>query len=66
MGDVDTASLSRAMKRQTTEHHCRKELRNRPLGIKTLSLFCVAFVAYFRRYDDDGNPQPGPLVTIFE
>ncbi|WP_088473941.1 hypothetical protein [Sphingopyxis witflariensis] len=31
-------------------------MRNRPLGIKTLSLFCVAFVAYFRRHDDDGNP----------
>ena len=56
MGDIDTAWLSRAMERQTTEHHCRKELRNRPLGIKTLSLFCVAFVAYFRRHDDDGNP----------
>lgn len=65
-GDVDAASLSRAMVRQTIEHHFRKELRNRPLGIKTLSLFFVEAVADYRRYDDDGNPQPGPLSIIFE
>lgn len=65
-GDVDAASLSRAMVRQTIEHHFRKELRNRPLGIKTLSLFFVEAVADYRRYNDDGNPQPGPLATIFE
>lgn len=65
-GDVDAASLARAMVRQTIEHHFRKELRNRPLGIKTLSLFFVEAVADYRRYDDDGNSQPGPLAVIFE
>jgi type III restriction enzyme len=65
-GDVDTASLSRAMVRQTIEHHFRKELRNRPLGIKTLSLFFIDAVADYRRYDEAGNPQAGPLATIFE
>lgn len=65
-GDVDANSLSRAMVRQTIEHHFRKELRNRPLGIKTLSLFFVEAVADYRRYDEGGNAQPGPLATIFE
>lgn len=65
-GDVDTDSLSRAMVRQTIEHHFRKELRNRPLGIKTLSLFFIDAVADYRRYDEAGIPQPGPLATMFE
>ena len=65
-GDVDAASLSRAMVRQTIEHHFKKELRNRPLGIKTLSLFFVEAVADYRRYDEDSAAQPGPLATIFE
>ncbi|WP_207100928.1 DEAD/DEAH box helicase family protein [Paracoccus shandongensis] len=65
-GDVDADSLSRAMVRQTIEHHFRKELRNRPLGIKTLSLFFIDAVADYRRYDEAGNPQPGPLATMFE
>ena len=65
-GDVDTGSLSRAMVRQTIEHHFRKELRNRPLGIKTLSLFFIDAVADYRRYDEGGTPQPGPLATMFE
>jgi len=65
-GDVDTKSLSRAMVRQTIEHHFRKELRNRPLGIKTLSLFFVDAVADYRRYDEGGNAQPGPLASIFD
>lgn len=65
-GDVDAASLARAMVRQTIEHHFRKELRNRPLGIKTLSLFFVERVADYRLYDANDNPQPGPLATMFE
>lgn len=65
-GDVDADSLSRAMVRQTIEHHFRKELRNRPLGIKTLSLFFIDAVADYRRYDEAGNPRLGPLATVFE
>lgn len=64
-GDVDASSLSRAMIRQTIEHHFKKELRNRPLGIKTLSLFFVEAVKDYRKYDDDGNASPGPLAVIF-
>ncbi len=47
-GDVDQASLARAMIRQTIEHHFDKELRNGPLGIKTLSLFFVEAVKDYR------------------
>lgn len=65
-GDVDAASLSRAMVRQTIEHHFRKELRNRPLGIKTLSLFFIDKVADYRLYAEGGTAQPGPLATMFE
>lgn len=65
-GDVDENSLARAMVRQTIMHHFRKELRNRPLGIKTLSLFFVNAVADYRRYDDSGVASHGPLATIFE
>ena len=65
-GDVDAASLSRAMVRQTIEHHFRKELRNRPLGIKTLSLFFIDKVADYRLYDEAGTAKPGPLAIMFE
>lgn len=65
-GDVDTGSLSRAMIRQTIEHHFKKELRNRPLGIKTLSLFFVDAVKDYREYDEAGVASPGPLATVFE
>ena len=65
-GDVDQASLARAMIRQTIEHHFAKEMRNRPLGIKTLSLFFVEAVKDYRLYDEQGNASPGPLAIIFE
>lgn len=65
-GDVDEASLSRAMVRQTIDHHFRKELRNRPLGIKTLSLFFIDRVADYRIYDDEGGSKIGPIAKIFE
>ncbi|WCP12580.1 hypothetical protein sphantq_00980 [Sphingobium sp. AntQ-1] len=65
-GDVDATSLSRAMVRQTIEHHFRKEQRNRPLGIKTLSLFFIDKVADYRLYDKGGTAQPGPLAIMFE
>ena len=41
-------SLAAAMIARTIEHHFRTELRNRPLGIKTLSLFFVPSVADYR------------------
>ena len=65
-GDVDQASLARAMIRQTIEHHFAKEMRNRPLGIKTLSLFFVEAVKDYRLYDEQGNATPGPLAIAFE
>ena len=64
-GDVDANSLSRAMIRQTIEHHFKKELRNRPLGIKTLSLFFLEAVKDYREYEN-GEGKPGPLAVIFE
>jgi type III restriction enzyme len=65
-GDVDVQSLARAMVRQTIEHHFRKELRNRPQRIKTLSLFFIDRVADYRLYDEGGAASAGPLATIFE
>ncbi|OYQ23893.1 hypothetical protein CHU93_16720 [Sandarakinorhabdus cyanobacteriorum] len=66
INDVDAMSVQRAMVRQTIEHHFRRELANRPLGIKTLSLFFIGQVPDYRRYAEDGTAQPGPLVAIFE
>jgi type III restriction enzyme len=66
-GDVDMRSLERNMIRQTIEHHFKKELRLKPMGIKTLSLFFINRVDDYRRYDaDTGEAMPGPLATIFE
>lgn len=64
-GDVDAQGLARQMIRQTIERHFRKELRNRPMGIKTLSLFFVGRVADYREYEGD-VAKPGPLAVIFE
>ncbi|AIT07358.1 hypothetical protein MC45_14350 [Sphingomonas taxi] len=64
-GDSTGDSLAAAMVARTIEHHFRTELRNRPLGIKTLSLFFVPTVADYRIYTDEG-PKMGPLVKIFE
>lgn len=64
-GGADPMALARAMIRQTIWHHFRKELRNRPMHIKTLSLFFVDKVADYRRYDG-GGAVPGPLAVIFE
>lgn len=58
-------SLVAAMIARTIEHHFRTELRNRPLGIKTLSLFFVPSVADYRIYTDEG-PKKGPLADVFE
>lgn len=58
-------SLATAMIARTIEHHFRTELRNRPLGIKTLSLFFVPSVADYRLYTADG-PKKGPLALAFE
>ena len=65
-GDVDPNSLARAMIARTIKHHFDKELKNRPMGIKTLSLFFLNRVGDYRVYGEDGTPAPGPLATIFE
>lgn len=64
-GDETGDSLATAMIARTIEHHFRTELRNRPLGIKTLSLFFVPSVSDYRRYTPEG-PTPGPLAEVFE
>lgn len=51
-GDVDPLAMARAMIATTIKHHLDKEKRLRPQGIKVLSLFFVARVADYRRYDD--------------
>lgn len=65
-GDVDADSLSRAMIARTIKHHFDKEVRNRPMGIKTLSLFFLNRVADYRDYAEDGTPRPGKLALVFE
>jgi type III restriction enzyme len=64
-GDDTGDSLATAMIARTIEHHFRTELRNRPMGIKTLSLFFVPSVADYRLYTPEG-PKNGPLADVFE
>ena len=64
-GDDTGDSLATAMIARTIEHHFRTELRNRPMGIKTLSLFFVPSVSDYRLYTPEG-PRPGPLAQVFE
>jgi len=65
-GDVDPDGMARAMIARTIRHHLDKELRNRPMGIKTLSLFFVDRVADYRVHAPDGTATPGRLATMFE
>lgn len=64
-GDGAGDTLTVAMIARTIEHHFRTELRNRPLGIKTLSLFFVPSVSDYRLYTPEG-PKNGPLAEVFE
>ncbi len=64
-GDDTADALAAAMIARTIEHHFRTELRNRPIGIKTLSLFFVPSVADYRVYTGEG-PRKGPLAEVFE
>lgn len=64
-GDVSADSLAREMIRRTIQRHFEKELRLKPVGIKTLSLFFINRVSDYRQYDGDAV-QPGPLAMIFE
>lgn len=64
-GDDTGDSLATAMISRTIEHHFRTELRNRPLGIKTLSLFFVPSVSDYRLYTPEG-PKNGLLADVFE
>ena len=64
-GDGTGDAMATAMIARTIEHHFRTELRNRPLGIKTLSLFFVPSVSDYRIYTPEG-PKNGPLADVFE
>lgn len=64
-GDGAGDTLTTAMIARTIEHHFRTELRNRPMGIKTLSLFFVPNVSDYRLYTPEGHGN-GPLAEVFE
>lgn len=64
-GDGAGDTLTTAMIARTIEHHFRTELRNRPMGIKTLSLFFVPNVSDYRLYTPEGHKN-GPLADVFE
>ncbi|HVA63922.1 MAG TPA: DEAD/DEAH box helicase family protein [Terriglobales bacterium] len=65
-GGPEPLAVQRQMIRRTVKEHLEKELRLAPLGIKVLSLFFVDRVEKYRRYDAEGNPQPGEYASIFE
>ncbi len=65
-GGADVGALHRQMIQRTIREHLRKEIRLRPQGIKTLSLFFVDNVDRYRKYDADGKAGKGELALIFE
>ncbi len=66
VGQVNDDEYKRLQIRKTIEEHLDKEMQLRPQGIKVLSLFFIDRVSNYRRYDDDGNPQPGKYARMFE
>ena len=61
-----TDEIMRMQIRKTIKEHLDKEKRLNKNGIKVLSLFFIDKVANYRRYDADGNPQPGKFAQWFE
>ena len=66
IGGVNDDKYKRLQIRKTIEEHLNKELKLRPQGIKVLSLFFIDRVANYRWYDEDGGPQKGKYVQMFE
>ena len=65
-GGIDPDSFDRMLIERAVTAHLDKELVRRPMRIKVLTLFFVDSVADYREYDEQGNPTPGRLATIFE
>lgn len=66
--EVSADERARQMIAQTIRQHLRKEDEFATHGrkIKVLSLFFVDSVAKYRRYDENGNEQPGEYARMFE
>lgn len=66
VGDLDEAAFRRIQIRETILSHLTKERELFDKGIKVLSLFFIDSVDKYRRYDADGEPEPGDYAQIFE
>lgn len=66
VGDVSERDMRRIQIRETILSHFEKEEKNYARGIKTLSLFFIDEVAKYKRYDDNGDEQPGEYALLFE
>ncbi len=66
VGDLDEAAFRRIQIRETILSHLTKERELFDKGIKVLSLFFIDSVDKYRRYDADGEPEPGDYARIFE
>lgn len=61
-----TEDVMRFQIERTVANHFSKLKRNKPLGIKVLSLFFIDKVANYRAFDADGNATTGKFGIWFE
>jgi len=66
VGDVDEKAFRRIQIRETILSHLEKEKQLFVKGIKVLSLFFIDSVDKYRRYDENGEEEPGEYARIFE
>lgn len=61
-----TEEIMRFQIRKTIEEHFKKERKLKEKNVKTLSLFFIDKVANYRKYNNEGNPEPGRFAEWFE
>lgn len=66
IGKVSEEQLRRIQIRETILSHLERERQLFYRGIKVLSLFFIDEVAHYKEYDEEGQPQNGIFVQMFE
>jgi len=61
-----TEDIMKNQIKKTIEKHFEKELKNKALGIKTLSIFFIDRVSNYRQYDEQGSDAKGKFALWFE
>lgn len=65
-GDLNEEALRRIQIREAIRAHLEKERELYEQGIKVLTLFFIDEVAKYRRYNEEGEEEPGDYAKVFE